>query len=395
MLVCIKYSELSAAVANSDGETVSSVLERIGKGFGSDDQCLGIIAITDITELEEKRNNLLPLARTISMLPADDLDEIEVPEASYQVGWSHGKEKLEGVGKFDLAKGSFYANPITDDFVSEYKEKCSKRKVTIGERSSSIDVEKMIQENASFFARNVWPSRPPELKPSLIEVSDIIRGIGIMLAKMCDKFVQSKLPSSASFTKMEDVLKDSLYCKARLLHYFPTGNQKEQKRQSTDSDFSSWCGWHNDMCCLTGLVPGMYLDKDGNQTLCPDPNAGLYIKSRGGEVIHVQIPSNCLAFQIGETSQIHTGGILQATPHAVKGCDPSLAHGISRESFAVFMQPEFHLDMNLPEGKSIQDAQNEEKAQLFLPKGVRTLSSRFEVGMNFGEFSEATFQAFH
>lgn len=30
----------------------------------------------------------------------------------YSFGWSHGKEKLEG--KPDIAKGSFYFNPIHD-----------------------------------------------------------------------------------------------------------------------------------------------------------------------------------------------------------------------------------------------------------------------------------------
>ena len=46
---------------------------------------------------------------------------------------------------------------------------------------------------------------------------------------------------------------------------------------------------------------------------------GLYIRTRKSELIKVNIPSDCLAFQIGETAQIHSGGILQATPHSVKG----------------------------------------------------------------------------
>lgn len=163
------------------------------------------------------------------------------------------------------------------------------------------------------------------------------------------------------------------------------------------SNFSDWCGWHNDHGSLTGLIPGMYLDDNGEQIECPDKKAGLYIKSRGGDTIQVELPSqhNCLAYQIGETTQIHTGGILQATPHAVKGCESEKAKDISRESFAVFMEPEYHGNMNLIDGKTIQDAQNEEKAKLFLPRGVRTLKSRFKPGMNFGEFSEATFQAFY
>ena len=37
------------------------------------------------------------------------------------------------------------------------------------------------------------------------------------------------------------------------------------------------------------------------------------------------------------TSHDKSGGILQATPHAVNGCNQG---GVSRESFAVFMQPE-------------------------------------------------------
>jgi hypothetical protein len=48
------------------------------------------------------------------------------------------------------------------------------------------------------------------------------------------------------------------------------------------------------------------------------------------------------SIQYVETSQIHSGGILQATPHAVRGCDPRKkdCQGISREAFAVFMEPE-------------------------------------------------------
>mmetsp|Transcript_27452 Transcript_27452/g.39310 ORF Transcript_27452/g.39310 Transcript_27452/m.39310 type:complete len:81 (-) Transcript_27452:327-569(-) len=61
----------------------------------------------------------------------------------------------------------------------------------------------------------------------------------------------------------------------------------------------------------------MYVDCRGNilQT-SPDPLAGLYIKSRNGKIHHVSIPSDSLAFQVGETTQIHSGGLLQATPHS-------------------------------------------------------------------------------
>ena len=82
-----------------------------------------------------------------------------------------------------------------------------------------------------------------------------------------------------------------------------------------DAHFSDWCGWHNDHGSLTGLLPAIYLDNYGNIVNCPDGKAGLYIKSRTGELVHAKFPENSIAFQVGETAQIHTGGWLQATPH--------------------------------------------------------------------------------
>ncbi len=85
--------------------------------------------------------------------------------------------------------------------------------------------------------------------------------------------------------------------------------------------FSDWCGWHNDHGSLTGLVPAMFFNEKGEVISNPDPTAGLYVRNRRGEIVKVSTPSDHLAFQIGETAQIHSGGILQATPHAVKGAE--------------------------------------------------------------------------
>jgi isopenicillin N synthase-like dioxygenase len=71
----------------------------------------------------------------------------------------------------------------------------------------------------------------------------------------------------------------------------------------------------------------------------PSPTSGLYIRTRGGELVKVSIPKDCLAFQTGEALEIATNGRLLATPHCVRfGAFPS-ADKISRESFALFMQP--------------------------------------------------------
>lgn len=50
--------------------------------------------------------------------------------------------------------------------------------------------------------------------------------------------------------------------------------------------------------------------------------------------------------------------------------------------------------MEIPDGKSIKDAQGE-LSEIHLPSTVRTLRSRWKPGMNFGQFSNATFAAFY
>ena len=76
-------------------------------------------------------------------------------------------------------------------------------------------------------------------------------------------------------------------------------------------------------------------------------NRVLIIVSRGGDIYHVKLPKNAMGFQIGESAQIHSGGVLQATPHSVRAAD---VDGCSRATLAVFMEPEHGERMTVPEG---------------------------------------------
>lgn len=72
----------------------------------------------------------------------------------------------------------------------------------------------------------------------------------------------------------------------------------------------------------------------------PSPSSGLYIRTRGGELTKVIIPPDCLAFQTGEALQLATAGRLRATPHCVRvGAGDGTLH-VSRETLALFMQPD-------------------------------------------------------
>jgi isopenicillin N synthase-like dioxygenase len=54
----------------------------------------------------------------------------------------------------------------------------------------------------------------------------------------------------------------------------------------------------------------------------------------------VSIPPDCLAFQTGEALELATAGRLRATPHCVRVGAGDSTEDISRETFALFMQPD-------------------------------------------------------
>jgi len=138
----------------------------------------------------------------------------------------------------------------------------------------------------------------------------------------------------------------------------------------------------------------MYLNEEGKEVPNPDPKSGLYVKARNGSIVKVDIPSDCIAFQIGETACIHSGGILQATPHCVKAPKGIEAKGISRESMAVFMGPMPEESMTLPKGAD-KDLVLNASSPKYLPEGVPYLHTRWDESMNYAQFSEKTFASYY
>lgn len=87
----------------------------------------------------------------------------------------------------------------------------------------------------------------------------------------------------------------------------------------------------------------------------------------------------------------------QATPHAVRG---SKMANVSRETFAVFMEPMWMEPMTIPAGLDPLHAQSQ-SAAANLPPGVPKLSTRWEYRpageepQTFGQFSEKTHQSYY
>ncbi len=105
----------------------------------------------------------------------------------------------------------------------------------------------------------------------------------------------------------------------------------------------------------------------------------------------IVLPNDHMAFQIGETAQIHSGGVLQATPHSVQA---SPAKGVSRSTFAVFMEPDAVYPMTTPEGADVSRIHKGMRNEL-MPEGVKPLLGRWSDKDDFGQFSDKTLNSYY
>lgn len=320
-----------------------------------DEHGLGVLAVRDVPELVAKRERLLPLAAQIARQPEHQRKKWEDPKSHYNFGWSHGKEKLQD-GRPDRMKGSYYNNPIYN---------------------VPTEDPELWEAYPSSARPNLWPTDAvPELEEAFMDLGQLIVRVGTLVAKHCDRYVEGAIGDHVSLPhRMEDVIRRSRCPKARLLHYFPP----QEDTSTSETDGENWCGWHTDHGTLTGLVSAMYLRGD-EKVASPDPSCGLHVRNRRGEVVQVSIGEDEIAYQMGEASQILSGGFLHATPHCVRAPSLSRAGGVSRNTFAVFMQPQWDTSMDPPAGYEGIAARN-------VPA--------WSLGQTFGQFTERTFQQYY
>ncbi|KAF9518384.1 hypothetical protein BS47DRAFT_1289640, partial [Hydnum rufescens UP504] len=306
------------------------------RAFGSDPDCLGIILVTDLPkEYPFLRERLLRLAYKFAQLGEATREKYSDPSSRYSFGWSHGKEIMNG-SPADLLKGSYYANiSVSEDLPSVSSELCESYK--------------------EYYGANVWPSNDEKgiegFEQAFKALGSFVFKVGCELAAACQPFVSAHMRDVS--ISLQDMISTSRTTKARLLHYFPSSPSPSVSLTDEDDEpIDSWCGFHKDHSLLTGLCSAMYLSLPRTASpeveptigAPPSPSSGLYIRTRGGSLRRVAIPANALAFQTGEALELATEGRLRATPHCVRvgrgGGNP--ANVVSRETFALFMQPDTH-----------------------------------------------------
>jgi len=331
----------------------------IENAFGRDG--LGLILIKDYPELKQKRQRILKISHQFASLPEHVKAKYIDEKSMYAYGWSHGVEKLAS-GKTDTQKGSYYANPVhdrlTDDVELKEKYPCD-------------------------YSDNIWPKDDlPDMEHATKEMGKLQQTVNESINRQLDVYLHKRTNGAHKLGFFEDTMSQCF--KSRLLHYFPL---EEKASQTKSTSIDSFCGWHLDHSCLTVLLAPMYLDLNGNTIAAPE-SAGLYVKTREGQNVKVDIPEDCLAVQLGETMQFFSGGLLRATAHCVKACPGEF----TREQMAMFSSCAPDFKFKLPE---YAQAWEEMCECPHLPKGVPELGGRLKGAVDFADFAHRTYTAYY
>jgi isopenicillin N synthase-like dioxygenase len=410
--------ESSKAVPlSSSSERIEDALRKsLGRGADgncddsldlSSSSCIGLIAVRGVPGFVTAKDRLFTMAHNLVRLPDHVLEgELSDPDSLYNAGWSFGKEKLGD--RPDTAKGSYYFNPVADMPGTE-------------------------DDRAKYplsYPINRWPSEGamPGFRDAARELGCILHRTVTEIARHVDALASASSLSygSASPDLLHSCMSRSDKVKARLLYYFPhapdddsPGETPKQQRLGDDS----WIAWHNDSGFFTALAGDWYLDHSTGERIPAedvDPAAGLYVASRNnGRILKVTIPEDCVAIQIGECTQIVTGGAVLATPHCVRGAASSGAgdgccsctgehsiktRAVSRVSLAVFVDTVPSFLLRAPDGCDVdrdvlllQQVENDDPAagggcRIRVPPLQERWKSQ---GMTFGDFLSATFRKYY
>jgi hypothetical protein len=352
---------------------------------------LGILLVTDVPDLAALRSALLPCAHALATrLSPPAVARLEDAASTWNVGWSHGREAVSATGKADTRKGSFYANPLTDEPGK-------------GEPAA-------LQAFPGLARPNVWPSpgRGDEaeddlaarLRPAFRAAGAAMASVGRAVADAADAVLARQ--GCAPRPTLASALACGRGAKGRLLFYYPKDEAEAEEEEEEEEEEDGWCGWHVDHSLLTVLCPAAFLDgPTGAEVACPDARAGLWVRPRRRPAsaaaaaaaqagtsapppppppaVRVAIPPGALAVQVGEAAQVLAGGRLEATPHCVRAAAAGGAPGVGRASFALFLQPWVDCPLAPPSEEGVEAV------------GV----PRWRPGDTFGAFSERTVAAYY
>ncbi len=146
-------------------------------------------------------------------------------------------------GRPDVAKGSYYANPV-EDVVT--------------------DNQQLKDEFPETYCDNIWPTKHcPGFESAFKEVGQIQVAVGKLMCKHFDNYLHqltSHNPSDLQHQPktLQNMMRSDIQYKGRLLHYYPM-------EEKFNKDIDGLCGWHLDHGAVTILLSPFFYDLKGEK----------------------------------------------------------------------------------------------------------------------------------
>lgn len=349
----IDFAKLS--VGNTD------LSEEIHKAFGKEG--LGLIAIKNIPNLKQARENILKKGFEFFHLNESLLKKLENPEVNYLVGFNRGRSYTEN--EFEYLTNAFYARTQTD--------------------RPSFKLDKTLEEKY----KNVWPDEKDiqDFKKYYLEMGTITHYILKLLLKHFDDYMKKAIKSEniknnfLDFTKENDSV-------CRLITYFPIDNLNEEnlKGKNTEKIKKNWCGWHRDFGLLTALCHPIYFNKQGK--IISNIKSGLIVQDRKNNFHDLRYEEDEVLVQTGDAAFFISGGNIISTPHSVKITE-GIRNDVYRATFVNFFDPPFDYELFLPEGISLNDMFDKD------PFEMKGMFPKFKQGCLYKDFIKSAAEKYY
>lgn len=293
----------------------------------------GSILVKCNDEFQFLRRKVLNSINQLKALPKEEQILLEDSDSVYRTGLNYGKIISKSKGR--VTKSFFNANCVSDN-------------------------------PTPILNKNRWPGSLIDFKKDFIKLSSYFVQCSLSVAKIVDKYLQKEFPE-IKFQSFEKTLKESDQHLGHLLNYYPQNAKTEISR------------WHNDHQIFTMATCPMYFSAENGAAIDEDSinlRSEFELKTRVGEVFQLLVKNDEALFHVGETAQVMSGGLIQATPHAV------VTYGdrsnMYRNTLVTFIMPRSDFIMDSPLGDKAIIEQNE----------VFPLKKKWKQGITFQDYNE-------
>ena len=180
-------------------------------------------------------------------------------------------------------------------------------------------------EYPQIYARNIWPENAESFKENYLRLGLRLHEVGLSLL--------SSIASGLGLPRdlITNLVEGGAHV-TRALKYLALSSDQIERGVL-------WGEEHTDFNVLTILPGGQFFDSSGSNIANPDPESGLYLRTRSGRKVRGSAPKGSIVIQVGQPLEILTGGRLLATPHVVTA--PRVPN-ITRYSCAHFVHLHAH-----------------------------------------------------